>query len=53
MDVDTIIPAMLVESGRTALLIGLMTAIMAGGSSLTQLLFVHGLAAKLTTKSTF
>ena len=39
MDVDTIIPAMLVESGGKAIHIGLMTAIMLGGSSFTQLFF--------------
>ncbi|MDD3131723.1 MAG: hypothetical protein PHN94_07870, partial [Bacteroidales bacterium] len=33
MDVDTIIPAMLVEAGGGALHIGIMTAIMLGGSS--------------------
>ena len=39
MDVDTVIPAMLIESGGTALHIGLMTAIMVGGSSFTQIFF--------------
>ncbi len=39
MDVDTIIPAMLVEAGGGAFHIGLMTAIMLGGSSFTQLFF--------------
>ena len=39
MDVDTVIPAMLVESGGKAIHIGLMTAIMLGGSSFTQLFF--------------
>ncbi len=39
MDVDTIIPAMLVESGGKAIHIGFMTAIMLGGSSFTQLFF--------------
>ncbi len=39
MDVDTIIPAMLIEAGGTGLHIGLMTAIMLGGSSFTQLFF--------------
>jgi len=39
MDVDTIIPAMLVEAGGGPLHIGIMTAIMMGGSSFTQLLF--------------
>jgi MFS family permease len=39
MDVDTIIPAMIIESGGGAMHIGIMTAIMLGGSSFTQLLF--------------
>jgi MFS family permease len=39
MDVDTVIPAMLIEAGGTGLHIGLMTAIMLGGSSFTQLIF--------------
>ena len=39
MDVDTVIPAMLIESGGTAFHVGLMTAIMVGGSSFTQIFF--------------
>lgn len=39
MDVDTVVPAMLVESGGSAIHIGFMTSIMLGGSSLTQLIF--------------
>jgi len=39
MDVDTVIPAMLVEAGGNGMHIGLMTAIMLGGSSFTQLIF--------------
>jgi len=39
MDVDTVLPAMLVEAGGNGLHIGLMTAIMFGGSSFTQLIF--------------
>ncbi len=39
MDVDTIVPAMLVEAGGNALHIGIMTAIMLGGASFTQLFF--------------
>lgn len=39
MDVDTVIPAMLVEAGGSGLHVGLMTAIMLGGSSFTQLIF--------------
>ena len=40
MDVDTIMPAMVLESGGGALHIGILTAIMLGGSSLSQLLFL-------------
>lgn len=39
MDVDTVIPAMLIESGGTAIHVGILTAIMLGGSSFTQLIF--------------
>ena len=39
MDVDTVIPAMVIESGGTALHIGIIAAIMTGGSSFTQLFF--------------
>jgi len=39
MDIDTVIPSMIVEAGGGAVHIGIMTAIMFGGSSLTQLLF--------------
>lgn len=39
MDVDTVIPAMLVESGGKAIHIGLITTIMLGGASFTQLFF--------------
>lgn len=46
MDVDTIIPAMLVEAGGNAFHIGLMTAIMVGGSSFTQLFFAPYISNK-------
>ena len=39
IDVDTIIPSMIVDAGGTAVHIGILTAIMLGGSSFTQLLF--------------
>ncbi|HDS07181.1 MAG TPA: MFS transporter, partial [Bacteroides sp.] len=39
MDVDTILPAMLIEAGGNGLHVGIMTAIMLGGARLTQLLF--------------
>ena len=39
IDVDTVLPAMIIEAGGGAMQIGIMTAILLGGSSLTQLLF--------------
>ncbi len=39
MDTDTVIPSMLVDAGGSAVQIGIMTAIMLGGSSITQLIF--------------
>ncbi|MEA3477497.1 MAG: MFS transporter [Bacteroidota bacterium] len=50
MDVDTIIPAMLVESGGTAFHVGLMAAIMMGGSSFTQLFFAPHISSKAYKK---
>ncbi len=39
MDVDTVIPSMVVEAGGNAMHVGIMSAIMLGGSSFTQLIF--------------
>ncbi len=39
IDIDTVIPAMLIDSGGTAIHVGILTAIMLGGSSFTQLIF--------------
>ena len=50
MDVDTVIPAMIVESGGSAMHIGIMTAIMLGGSSFTQLFFAPYLSNKTYKK---
>jgi MFS family permease len=50
MDVDTIIPAMIVEAGGGALHIGIMTAIMLGGASFTQLFFAPYLSNKTFKK---
>lgn len=44
IDVDTVMPAMLVEAGGNALHIGILTTIMMGGASLTQLLFARYLS---------
>jgi MFS family permease len=46
MDVDTVIPAMLIESGGNAMHVGIMTAIMLGGSSFTQLFFAPYISNK-------
>jgi len=46
MDIDTIIPSMLIESGGSSLHIGFLTAIMLGGSSFTQLFFAPYLQNK-------
>jgi len=46
MDVDTIIPAMLIESGGGAIHVGIMTAILLGGSSFTQLFFAPYISNK-------
>jgi len=50
MDVDTVIPAMLVESGGKAIHVGIMTAIMLGGSSFTQLFFAPYISNKTFKK---
>jgi len=39
LDIDTIVPAMLIEAGGSSMHIGLMAAILTGGSSFTQILF--------------
>ena len=39
MDVDTIIPAMMVDAGGSSLQLGILTAIMLGGGRLAQLVF--------------
>ena len=39
MDVGTIIPSMLIKAGGTSLHLGMLTAIMTGGASLSQLIF--------------
>lgn len=44
MDVDTIIPSMLIKAGGGAVHLGFLTAIMLGGSSLLQLAFANFLS---------
>ena len=46
MDVDTIIPSMLVKAGGNSVHLGLLTAIMLGGSSVMQLVFAPLLSKK-------
>ncbi|PKP38918.1 MAG: MFS transporter [Bacteroidetes bacterium HGW-Bacteroidetes-15] len=46
MDVDTVIPSMIIESGGKSMHIGIMTAIMLGGSSFTQLFFAPYISNK-------
>jgi len=50
MDVDTVIPAMVIDSGGKAMHIGIMTAIMLGGSSFTQLFFAPYISNKIFKK---
>ncbi|HDQ22664.1 MAG TPA: MFS transporter [Candidatus Uhrbacteria bacterium] len=50
MDVDTIIPSMIVKAGGGAIHIGILTAIMMGGSSFTQLFFAPYLSNKAYKK---
>jgi len=39
MDIDTVIPAMLIEAGGNSVHVGIMSAILLGGSSFTQIIF--------------
>jgi len=50
MDVDTIIPSMLIDAGGTPFHIGLLTAIMVGGTSFSQLFFTPLLSNKARKK---
>jgi MFS family permease len=50
MDVDTIIPSMLIKAGGTAFHLGLLTAIMLGGTKIFQLVFASALSAKVSKK---
>ncbi len=46
MDIDTVIPAMLIQSGGTPVHLGILTAILLGGSSFFQLFFASYLSNK-------
>ena len=50
MDVDTIIPSMLIDAGGTSFHVGLLTAIMLGGSSFAQVFFTPLLSGKSEKK---
>lgn len=46
MDIDTVIPAMLIQAGGTSFHLGILTAILLGGSSFFQLFFASYLSNK-------
>ncbi|MCD6112295.1 MAG: MFS transporter [Bacteroidales bacterium] len=50
MDVGTIIPSMLIKAGGSAFHLGLLTAIMLGGTSIFQLIFASSLSKKVYKK---
>ena len=50
MDVGTIIPSMLIKAGGTAFQLGLLTAIMIGGTRIFQLIFASNLSKKIYKK---
>ena len=51
MDVDTVVPAMMIDAGGTSVHIGLLTAILVGGSKLSQLLFAPFLSSQPAKKN--
>ncbi|MEA3317414.1 MAG: MFS transporter, partial [Bacteroidota bacterium] len=50
MDIDTIIPSMLIKAGGTAFHLGLLTAIMLGGSKIFQLIFASSISKQIYKK---
>jgi MFS family permease len=50
MDVDTIIPAMMVDAGGSSIQLGILTAIMLGGTKFAQLFFAPFLSNKPSKK---
>ncbi len=50
MDVHTIIPSMLIKAGGGAILLGILTTIMVGGSGLMQIVFASFLSNKVHKK---
>jgi len=51
IDIDTIIPSMIIQAGGSSILLGLLTAIMIGGSSLMQIIFASFLSNKNKKKN--
>ena len=51
MDVDTVIPSMLINAGGTAVHVGILTAILIGGTRLSQLFFAPYINSKYNKKS--
>jgi len=51
MDVDTVIPSMILSAGGNAVMLGIMTTIMIGGSSLMQIVFAGFLSNRARKKS--
>jgi MFS family permease len=51
MDIDTIIPSMVLKAGGNAVLLGIVTTIMIGGSSLMQIVFAGFLSNRTHKKS--
>ena len=51
MDVDTVIPSMILNAGGNAVMLGIMTTIMIGGSSLMQIVFASFLSNRASKKS--
>ncbi|MCB2194391.1 MAG: MFS transporter [Bacteroidetes bacterium] len=51
MDIDTVIPAMLIQSGGSSFHLGILTAILLGGSSFFQLFFASYLSNKQFKKN--
>jgi MFS family permease len=50
-DVDTVIPSMIINAGGNAVMLGIMTTIMIGGSSLMQIVFAGFLSNRAHKKS--
>lgn len=50
MDVDTIIPSMLINAGGTSVHVGILTAILIGGTRLSQLFFAPYINSKPNKK---